>query len=132
MSINNRRIENTIRYDINFRRSLTHYIKLNRDSNTFFIFKYRISLVIEISLSNIVYILFPHTVGKLYKRYWRLLNNPFYYTIPPLQRNSKPLLIFITLGASIIPQKLILSISTLYFDLLEQPHLYDIGYWSIF
>src|SRR6266498_124449 len=91
MPINNRRTENTTRYGINFRRSSTHYIKLDGDSNTSFMFGYRMPLVIEISLSNIVYILLPHTVGKLYKRYWGLLSDPFYYTIPPLRRNSKPL-----------------------------------------
>jgi len=109
MFINNRRTENTIKYDINFKRSSIYYIKLDKDSNTFFIFKYRMPLVIEISLFNIVYILLPHTVGKLYKRYWELLNDLFYYTIPPLRRNSKSLLILITLSASIIPQKAIFT-----------------------
>jgi hypothetical protein len=67
--INNRRTENIIKCGINFKRSSTHYIKLDRDSNTFSIFRYKMSLVIEISLFNIVYMLLSYTVGKLYKRH---------------------------------------------------------------
>jgi hypothetical protein len=69
MLTNNRRTENTTKYGINFRRSSTHYIKLDGDSDTFSMPGYRMSLVVEISLSNIVYMLLPHTVGKLYKRH---------------------------------------------------------------
>jgi hypothetical protein len=69
MPINNRRTENIIKYGINFKRSSTHYIKLNGNSNTFSMLRYKILLVIEISLFNIVYMLLPHTVEKLYKRH---------------------------------------------------------------
>src|SRR5450755_2082345 len=115
--------------DVNFRQSSTHCIKLDGDLIIFSRPGYRMPLAVEISFSHIVYMRLPHIVGKLYKRHWRPLNNPFYYTIPPLRRNSKPLSTLITLGASIIPQKLILSISTLHFGLSKQPHPHGIGCW---
>jgi hypothetical protein len=132
MPINNRKTENIIINDVNFKQSSTHYMELDRDSTIFSVLKYKMPLAVKISLSSIIYMLFFHTVGKLYKKYWKLLNNPFYYTIPPLRRNSKLLLTLITLGASIIPQKLIPSISTLYFGLSKQPHPHDIRCWFKF
>src|SRR5450755_4725551 len=115
--------------DVNFRQSSTHCMKLDGDLIIFSKPEYRMFFAVEISFSHIVYMRFLYIVGKLYKRHWKLLNNPFYYTILPLRRNLKPLLTLITLGASIIPQKLILSISTLHFGLSKQPHPHGIGCW---
>ncbi len=69
MSINNRGIENIIINDVNFKQSSTYYIELDKDSIIFSVFEYKMPLAVKISLSNIIYILLPHTVGKLYKRY---------------------------------------------------------------
>jgi hypothetical protein len=132
MFTNNRGTENITISDVNFKQSSTHYMELDGDSTIFSVPGYRMPLAVKISFSSIVYMLLPHTVGKLYKRHWKPLNNPFYYTIPPLRRNSKPLSTLISLGASIIPQKLILSISTLHFGLSKQPHPYGIGCWFKF
>jgi hypothetical protein len=79
MPTNNRKTENIIINDVNFKQSLTHYMELDRDSTIFSVPEYRIPLAVKISLSSIVYILLPHTVGKLYKKHWKPLNNPFYY-----------------------------------------------------
>ncbi len=94
-------------YNANFRKSPTYYLTLNRDSITFFLFRYRMSLAAKILFLKIVYMLLPHIVEKLCKRYWScyyriLLNNPFCFTILLLRKNLKFLSVFSILGASII------------------------------